>query len=56
MFQRKTEKKHHWVITEWVVHTKEFKRPKKRYCKHCGKKQTISYLGGDMWKWKDVHE
>lgn len=45
--------KHKWVVTKWVVNNEEYKRPKNRYCKKCGKKQSISYLGGDMWKWED---
>ena len=51
-----TECEHKWAVTEWVVKTKRFKRPYKRKCKKCGKTQTISYLGGDMWRWEDDPE
>jgi hypothetical protein len=53
---KKTENKeceHEWVITKWVVNTREFKRPLERHCKRCGKKQSITYFGGDMWRWED---
>jgi hypothetical protein len=45
--------RHKWVVTEWIGNNENYERPKQRYCEKCGKKQSISYLAGDILQWED---